>query len=139
MQIFQTIKHSSEAIYDDSLCTYKDIRLRDILKHTYYLLIIFIQPVDSRFRMKTKEQHYLCFVQVIGPKGALRKKTRILVTHGITFLSEMDQIVVLKDGKISEIGTYQELMNNKGAFAEFLVEQLQVWVKVFDLLPLTQY
>ena len=51
----------------------------------------------------------------------------------------MDQIVVLKDGKISEIGTYQELMNNKGAFAEFLVEQLQVWVKVFDLLPLTQY
>ena len=89
--------------------------------------------------MKTKEQHYLCIVQVIGPKGALRKKTRILVTHGITFLSEMDQIVVLKDGKISEIGTYQELMNNKGAFAEFLVEQLQVWVKVFDLLPLTQY
>ena len=37
----------------------------------------------------------------------------------------MDQIVVLKDGKISEIGTYEELMGNRGAFAEFLIEQLQ--------------
>ena len=37
----------------------------------------------------------------------------------------MDQIVVLKDGKISEMGTYQELMGNRGAFAEFLIEQLQ--------------
>ena len=36
------------------------------------------------------------------------------------------QIVVLKEGKISEIGTYNELMNNSGAFAEFLIEQLQV-------------
>jgi ATP-binding cassette subfamily C (CFTR/MRP) protein 1 len=55
----------------------------------------------------------------------LRKKTRILVTHGIGYLPQMDQIVVLKDGKISEIGTYDELMNNRGAFAEFLIEQLQ--------------
>ena len=69
---------------------------------------------------------YICFVQVIGPKGALRKKTRILVTHGIGFLPQMDQILVLKDGKISEIGTYEQLMHNRGAFAEFLIEQLQV-------------
>jgi len=64
-------------------------------------------------------------LKVIGPKGALRQKTRILVTHGITFLPFVDQIVVLKDGKISELGTYEELMKNRGAFAEFLMEQLQ--------------
>ena len=46
------------------------------------------------------------FEKVIGPKGALRKKTRVLVTHAISFLPEMDQIVVMKDGKISELGTY---------------------------------
>ena len=74
---------------------------------------------------KVANNNLLYFFQVIGPKGALRKKTRILVTHGIGYLPQMDQIVVLKDGKISEIGTYDELMNNRGAFAEFLIEQLQ--------------
>lgn len=33
------------------------------------------------------------FDKVIGPKGLLRNKTRILVTHGITFLKDMDLIV----------------------------------------------
>ena len=46
-------------------------------------------------------------LKVIGPKGALKRKTRILVTHAISFLPDMDQIVVLKEGKISEIGTYE--------------------------------
>ena len=47
------------------------------------------------------------------------------MTHGIGYLPLMDQIVVLKDGKISEIGTYEELIGNRGSFAEFLIEQLQ--------------
>ena len=37
----------------------------------------------------------------------------------------MDQILVLKDGQISEIGTYEELMKNRGVFADFLMEQFQ--------------
>ena len=56
--------------------------------------------------------------------GLLKKKTRILVTHAISFLPEMDEIVVMKDGKISEIGNYEQLMANRGAFAEFLLDQL---------------
>ena len=66
------------------------------------------------------------FEKVIGPQGALRKKTRVLVTHGIGFLTLVDQIVVMKDGRISEMGTYEDLLANKGAFAEFLIEQLQI-------------
>ena len=59
------------------------------------------------------------------------------MTHGIGFLSEMDQIVVMKDGTISEIGTYDELMNNRGAFAEFLIEQLQVINLTLIFCPIT--
>ncbi|XP_071455080.1 multidrug resistance-associated protein 1-like [Hetaerina americana] len=65
------------------------------------------------------------FENVIGPKGCLSNKTRILVTHGITYLPNVDQIVVMKDGKISEHGTYEELLQKKGAFAEFLIHHLQ--------------
>ncbi|XP_011882151.1 PREDICTED: multidrug resistance-associated protein 1 isoform X4 [Vollenhovia emeryi] len=65
------------------------------------------------------------FEKVIGPNGLLKKKTRVLVTHSITYLPEVDNIIVLKDGEITECGTYKQLLEKKGAFAEFLVQHLQ--------------
>lgn len=65
------------------------------------------------------------FENVLGPNGLLKKTTRVLVTHGITYLPEVDSIVVLKDGEISESGTYKELLSKKGDFAEFLLQHLQ--------------
>lgn len=74
------------------------------------------------------------FEQVLGPKGILAKKTRVLVTHGITYLPEVDNIFVLKEGEISEQGTYKELLDKKGAFAEFLIQHLtEVNEEVEDL------
>ena len=39
------------------------------------------------------------FDNVIGPGGLLQNKTRVLVTHGITYLPKTDYIIVMKDGK----------------------------------------
>ncbi|XP_015783925.1 multidrug resistance-associated protein 1 [Tetranychus urticae] len=64
------------------------------------------------------------FDKVIGPKGLLKNKTRLLVTHRITFLPQVDQIIVMKDGKFRESGTYAELMAKKGEFADFIVQYL---------------
>ncbi|XP_062352442.1 ATP-binding cassette sub-family C member 2 isoform X3 [Cinclus cinclus] len=60
------------------------------------------------------------FENVLGPKGLLQKKTRILVTHSISFLPEVDNIVVLTAGAVSEHGSYSTLLANKGAFSQFL-------------------
>ncbi|XP_035695041.1 multidrug resistance-associated protein 1-like isoform X5 [Branchiostoma floridae] len=60
------------------------------------------------------------FDNVIGPNGILKGKTRLLVTHGISFLPQCDQIMVLVDGKIWLLGTYTELMEQNEAFAEFI-------------------
>ncbi|NXS26250.1 MRP3 protein, partial [Pomatostomus ruficeps] len=60
------------------------------------------------------------FDKVIGPDGVLKGKTRILVTHGISFLPQVDHIIVLVDGRISEMGSYQDLLKQNKAFAEFL-------------------
>lgn len=62
------------------------------------------------------------FQNVIGPKGMLKNKTRVLVTHTISVLPEVDMIVVLKEGKIQEMGTYKDLLEKGGTFAEFLQE-----------------
>ncbi|KAM6164011.1 ATP-binding cassette sub-family C member 3 isoform 1-T1 [Rhynchocyon petersi] len=60
------------------------------------------------------------FDQVIGPEGMLAHKTRVLVTHGISFLPQTDFIVVLDNGQISEAGSYPTLMERNGAFADFI-------------------
>ncbi|KAM9848054.1 ATP-binding cassette sub-family C member 2 [Aulostomus maculatus] len=60
------------------------------------------------------------FDKVIGPNGILKDKTRVLVTHGVSFLPLVDEIVVLVDGVVSEIGSYNSLRTSKGAFSEFL-------------------
>ncbi|KAG5890605.1 hypothetical protein JTB14_005118 [Gonioctena quinquepunctata] len=64
------------------------------------------------------------FEKVIGPSGLLKNKTRMLVTHAITYLPQVDKILVLKNGEVSESGTYQELLDRKGAFAEFLLQHI---------------
>jgi len=42
--------------------------------------------------------------------GALSKKTRVLVTHRVDMLSAVDQVIVLRDGKIDAAGTYTEVL-----------------------------
>ncbi|KAG2462234.1 AB1C protein, partial [Polypterus senegalus] len=60
------------------------------------------------------------FEKVIGPKGLLANKTRILVTHGVKFLPEVDEIIVLVNGEVSEVGSYQALKASGKAFSKFL-------------------
>uniref|UniRef100_A0A2K5ZEN7 Uncharacterized protein n=1 Tax=Mandrillus leucophaeus TaxID=9568 RepID=A0A2K5ZEN7_MANLE len=51
------------------------------------------------------------FEKVIGSLGLLKNKTRILVTHNLTLLPQMDLIVVMESGRIAQVGTYQELLS----------------------------
>ncbi|XP_045495078.1 multidrug resistance-associated protein 1 isoform X3 [Colias croceus] len=64
------------------------------------------------------------FDKVIGPSGLLKDKTRVWVTHNVSYLAQTDLVLVLRDGEISEVGTYQQLLEKKGAFAEFLLHHL---------------
>lgn len=57
---------------------------------------------------------------LIGPKGLLKNKTRLLVTHGIHHLEHVDHILVVKDGKITESGHYKHLMAAKNAFHQLI-------------------
>ncbi|XP_027404372.1 multidrug resistance-associated protein 1-like isoform X2 [Bos indicus x Bos taurus] len=50
------------------------------------------------------------FEKVIGSSGMLRNKTRILVTHNLTLLPQMDLIVVMESGRVAQMGTYQEIL-----------------------------
>ena len=55
-------------------------------------------------------------------KEGLKGRTRILVTHALHFLSKVDYVYVLEDGKVREQGKFEELMASGGAFAKFVQE-----------------
>lgn len=65
------------------------------------------------------------FDKVLGPHGILAGTTRLLVTHGISYLPKCDNIYVMNNGEITESGPYSMLLQQKGAFAEFIVQHLQ--------------
>ena len=45
---------------------------------------------------------------------------RVFVGHKVSYLPQVDQIIVLRNGTISETGTYNELLKKGGDFAHFL-------------------
>ena len=51
------------------------------------------------------------------------KCTRIVIAHRLSTIRQCDRIVVLDQGKIIEDGTYDELMENGGFFAELVARQ----------------
>ncbi|XP_047650496.1 multidrug resistance-associated protein 1-like isoform X1 [Phacochoerus africanus] len=60
------------------------------------------------------------FEKVIGSSGILKNKTRILVTHNLTLLPQMDLIVVMEGGRVAQMGTYQELLSKTKNLTNFL-------------------
>ncbi|KAH9945256.1 P-loop containing nucleoside triphosphate hydrolase protein [Epithele typhae] len=49
-------------------------------------------------------------------------KTRVLVTHALHFLPQVDYVYTVAEGRIAEHGTYAELMAAEGHFAQFVHE-----------------
>ncbi|PHH83725.1 hypothetical protein CDD82_3799 [Ophiocordyceps australis] len=57
---------------------------------------------------------------VLGPRGLLSSKTRILATNAVAVLRQASFITLLKDGQVAERGTYGQLISKKGLVAELL-------------------
>lgn len=58
--------------------------------------------------------------RVIGRSGLLKMKTRVFTTTKEEFLPLVDTILFLKDGRILEQGTYEQLKEKQGHFVEYL-------------------
>ncbi|KAI3512555.1 hypothetical protein L1887_19871 [Cichorium endivia] len=50
----------------------------------------------------------------------LKKKTVILVTHQVEFLSSVDNILVMQDGQVTQSGNYEELLMAGTAFEQLV-------------------
>ncbi|XP_074357692.1 ABC transporter C family member 2-like [Apium graveolens] len=53
-------------------------------------------------------------------KEELRGKTRVLVTNQLHFLSQVDRVILVHEGKVKEEGTFEELSNNGQLFQKLM-------------------
>ncbi|KAL7749283.1 hypothetical protein RI367_005435 [Sorochytrium milnesiophthora] len=80
-----------------------------------YLLDDCLSAVDAHV-----DKHI--FTQVISNQGLLAKKTVVLVTHGVHHLKHCDRVVMLNDGRISQQGSYDDLLAQEGGFQTLIAD-----------------
>lgn len=74
----------------------------------------------------TTEQRILGYLE-----KTMADKTAIIITHRIYNLLDFDKIIVLEDGRITESGTHEELLENKGYYFE-MYEQQQIEAETIE-------
>jgi ATP-binding cassette subfamily C protein len=53
-----------------------------------------------------------------------RKVTRLVIAHRLSTIKDADQIYVLDQGRIVDRGTFDQLANRKGLFADMIARQM---------------
>jgi len=56
----------------------------------------------------------------------LLKRTAIIVAHRLSTVKHADQIIVLDNGRVAEIGAHQELLDAKGVYYNLIKNQLEL-------------
>ncbi|SNZ02049.1 peptidase domain-containing ABC transporter [Flagellimonas pacifica] len=86
-----------------------------------------------------KNPHLLCFDEATSALDAknervimenlnkfFKNRTVIIIAHRLSTVKNADQIVVMDEGRITESGTHQELLNQKGAYYNLVKNQLEL-------------
>lgn len=72
-------------------------------------ILVLDEPTAS-VDAETEYEIFKSFKDLVG------NKTSLLISHRFSTVRDSDKIILLNDGKVEEIGTHEELMNNNGLY-----------------------
>lgn len=72
-------------------------------------LIVLDEPTSALDAIKETEI-LSCYIE------SIREKTAIIISHRIGMCRLMDKVIVMKNGRIAEIGTHEELLQKEGEY-----------------------
>ena len=81
--------------------------------------IVILDEATSEVDIKTEKDIYE------GIKKILKNRTSIVIAHRLSTIKNFDKILVLKTGKIKEIGSHRELINKKGLYYNMYIKQFK--------------
>ena len=90
---------------------------RAILKNAPILILD-----EATSALDSKSEH---FIQK-SLKNLMKNKTVIAIAHRLSTLNEMDELIVLKKGKIVERGSHKDLLDKKGEYYKFYSLQQKI-------------
>jgi ABC-type Na+ transport system ATPase subunit NatA len=102
-------RHCSGADSDHAL------KIQAILHHEVHNALIVHTSECSALDNKTQRQ--------VSQSLDKLKCTRIVIAHRLSTIKHCDRILILDGGKIVEEGTYEELIEKKGFFADLVERQ----------------
>ena len=79
--------------------------------------MLILDEATSSIATRTEQQIQKAFAEMM--KG----RTSFIVAHRLSTIREADLILVMKDGKIIEQGTHDELLAKKGFYSELYESQ----------------
>lgn len=82
--------------------------------HFHRAPVLLLDDCLSAVDVDTEEK---LFTQLLT--GAWAERTRLLVTHRLSVLHKVDQILFLQEGRIVDRGTFSELMSRSALFREY--------------------
>lgn len=84
--------------------------------------IVFLDEPTSAIDPITEAQILSNFIRI------LKGHTTVIVSHRVGLCTLVDKVIVMKDGKIAEIGTHESLIKNNGEYAR-LYKLQEKWYK----------
>lgn len=74
---------------------------------------------EATSALDSKSEKYI----TLGLNNLMKNRTTIVIAHRLSTIKKLDRIILLKDGKIYEDGTHDELLKKKGLYAELWSHQ----------------